>query len=170
LKNLHNSLKQIILSIIDFFYRPFKKFIPLQTFRYAAAGGANTVFDITLFSLSYHFLFDKRNFHIGHFTLSPHIAALLFAFCFSLPTGFYLNRYIVFQESGLKRSSQLSRYLVVVFICVIFNFLLLKLFVEYFGWYPTLSKILTTLLVIIFSYTSQTYYFFRAKDLDGKES
>ena len=137
--------------------------MPLQTFRYAAAGGANTVFDISLFSLGYHFIFEKENLSLGFYTLSPHIAALVFAFCFSLPSGFYLNRYIVFQESGLKRSHQLSRYLLVVFICVIFNFLLMKLFVDYFGWYPTLSKILTTLLVIIFSYTSQTYYFFKAK-------
>jgi putative flippase GtrA len=163
MKHIHHSLRQFILSAIDFFYSPFKKIIPLQTFRYAAAGGANTLFDISLFSIGYNLVFKKHNFDIGHFTLSPHIASLVFAFCFSLPTGFYLNRYVVFQESGLKGRSQLFRYLIVVFICVIFNYLFLKLFVDYFGWYPTPSKILTTALVIIFSYSSQTYFFFRAK-------
>jgi putative flippase GtrA len=163
MKHLHHSLRQFILNFIDFFYTPFKKYIPLQTFRYAAAGGFNTVFDICLFSLSYHFVFNKHNLHLGSFTLSPHIAALFFAFCFSLPTGFYLNRYIVFQESGLKRHHQLMRYLIVVLICVVFNYLFMKLFVDYFGWYATPSKIFTTLLVIVFSYTSQTYYFFRTK-------
>ncbi len=163
MKHLHHSLRQFILAAIDFFYSPFKKFIPLQTFRYAASGGANTVFDITLFSLAYNFIFKKQNFILGSFTISPHIASLIFAFCFSLPSGFYLNRYVVFQESGLKRRSQLIRYLIVVFICIIFNYLLLKLFVEYFGWYPTPSKVLTTALVIIFSYSSQTYFFFRKK-------
>jgi putative flippase GtrA len=163
MRKLHRALRHFILSFIDFFYKPFKKVMPLQTFRYAAAGGFNTLFDITLFSLSYHYIFKKQDVHIASITLSPHIAALFFAFCFSLPSGFYLNRYIVFQQSGLKSHHQLMRYILVVLVCVLLNFLFLKLFVDYFGWYATPSKILTTVLVIVFSYTSQTYYFFRAK-------
>lgn len=137
--------------------------MPLHTFRYAAAGGTNTLFDIGMFSFAYNVVFHKQNVAIGALTLSPHIASMVFAFCFSQPTGFYLNRYIVFQESGLKRRAQLARYLTVVFICIIFNYLFLKLFVDYWGWYPTPSKILATALVIIFSYSSQTYFFFRTK-------
>jgi putative flippase GtrA len=125
--HLHHALRRNILSGIDFFYKPFKKIMPLQTFRYAACGGVNTLFDITLFTLSYHFIFKKQNVPIGHFTLSPHIAALFFAFCFSLPSGFYLNRYVVFQQSGLKGHHQLMRYIIVVLICVLFNYLFLKL-------------------------------------------
>jgi putative flippase GtrA len=138
--------------------------MPLQTFRYAAAGGVNTLFDISLFSFSYHYVFKKQNLHIGHFTLSPHIASLFFAFCFSLPSGFYLNRYIVFQNTVLERHAHMVRYITVVLICVLFNYLFLKLFVDYFGWYATPSKVLTTALVIVFSYTSQTYFFFKLKD------
>ena len=163
MKKIHNSARQFILSFIDLFYSPFKNIFSLHTFRYAACGAANTVFDISLFSIGYNFIFKKQDFHIAHLTLSPHIAALLFAFCFSLPSGFYLNRYVVFQESGLKRHSQLIRYLIVVLICVFFNYVFLEFFVDYLGWYPTLSKIVTTVLVIIFSYTSQTYFFFRKK-------
>ncbi|MDB5015454.1 MAG: hypothetical protein JWQ84_286 [Mucilaginibacter sp.] len=163
MKHLHHALRQLILSGIDFFYSPFKKLLPLQTFRYAASGGVNTLFDICLFSVSYNFIFKKHNAAIGHIILSPHIASLFFAFCFSLPSGFYLNRYIVFQQSGLKRRTQLIRYLLVVLICVVFNYILMKFFVDYLGWYPTPAKILTTVLVIVFSYTSQTYFFFRIK-------
>ena len=163
MRNLHHALRRSILSGIDFFYGPFKKILALQTFRYAACGGVNTLFDICLFSFSYHSIFKKHNVVIGHFTVSPHIASLFFAFCFSLPSGFYLNRYIVFQHAGLKRHTQMVRYITVVLICVLFNYLFLKLFVDYFGWYATPSKILTTLLIIIFSYTSQTYFFFKVK-------
>jgi putative flippase GtrA len=163
MRNLHHALRRNILQNIDFFYTPFKKIMPLQTFRYAASGGVNTVFDISLFTLSYHFVFNKRNLGLGPLTLSPHIAALFFAFCFSLPSGFYLNRYIVFQNTGLQRHAQMVRYIAVALICVVFNYLFLKLFVDYFGWYATPSKILTTLLIIIFSYTSQTYFFFKLK-------
>jgi len=170
MKNVHHALRRTILFLIDFFYKPFKRIMPLQTFRYAAAGGVNTLFDICLFTIGYHYIFKKQNYALGPLTLSPHIASLFFAFCFSLPSGFYLNRYIVFQESGLKRHHQLIRYITVVLICVVFNYLFLKLFVDYFGWYATPSKILTTVLVIVFSYTSQTYYFFRAKDTKDDEA
>jgi putative flippase GtrA len=137
--------------------------MPLQTFKYAACGGLNTAFDILLFSIGYNFVFKKHNVKLGALTISPHEAALMLAFCFSTTTGFYLNRYIVFQHSGLKRRSQMTRYLIVVFICLIFNYILLKFFVDYLGWYPTISKTITTLLVVIFSYTSQTYFFFKFK-------
>jgi putative flippase GtrA len=163
MQTIHQTIRHTILALIDFFYKPFKNLMPLQTFRYAACGGVNTLFDICLFSVGYNFVFKKQNLNIGHLTLSPHIASLVFAFCFSLPSGFYLNRYVVFQESGLKGHSQLIRYLVVVLVCVFFNYLFMKLFVDHFGWYPTPSKVLTTLLVIIFSYTSQTYFFFKKK-------
>ena len=37
-----NALRHTILKWIDFFYPLFKKYLSLQTFRYAAAGGINT--------------------------------------------------------------------------------------------------------------------------------
>jgi putative flippase GtrA len=49
----------------------------------------------------------------------------------------------------------------VVFICILLNYVFLKLFVDYWGWYPTPSKILTTLFVVTFSYLSQKHYTFR---------
>jgi putative flippase GtrA len=135
--------------------------MPLQTFRYAACGGTNTVFDICLFSFGYHFVFHKQNLMLGSITIGAPTAALFFALCFSLPSGFYLNRYVVFQQTGLKAHHQLSRYLLITAICIVLNYLFLKLFIGYFGLYPTPAKILTTVFVIIFSYLSQTYILFR---------
>ena len=54
-----NKLAQIITKIIDFFYIPFRKFMPEQLFRYAACGGGNLVLDWILYFLIY-------NFVIGH--------------------------------------------------------------------------------------------------------
>lgn len=163
MRSVHQFLRHTILNLIDLFYAPFKRLMPLQTFRYAACGGVNTLLDISLFAISYNFILRKQNLHLASFTLSPHIASLFMAMCVSLPTGFYLNRYVVFQQSGLRRRSQFARYIFVTFICIFLNFIFLKLFVEYFGWYPTLSKIATTILVVFFSYFSQTFYFFKAK-------
>lgn len=165
MRKAHHWLRNTILRSIDFFYvGPFKKIFPLQTFRYAAAGGINTVFDISLFAFAYHFVFRKQDLHLPFCTISSYIASLFFDLCFSLPSGFYLNRYIVFPQTGLQRHHQAMRYILVVVICVVFNYLLMKLFVGYWGLYATPSKILTTVLVIIFSYTSQTYFFFKTKE------
>ncbi len=164
MRKIHQFLRRYILSLIDFFYVPFKRIFPLQTFRYGACGGANTVLDISLFTISYNLILKKQNLALGFVTLSPHIASLFMALSISLPIGFYLNRYVVFPQSGLRRRSQLIRYVLVTFICIVLNFIFLKIFVDYLGWYPTPSKIATTVLVIFFSYFSQTFYFFKAKE------
>ena len=135
----------------------------MQTFRYAACGGVNTFLDIFLFFISYNFILKKRELVLSFITISPPIAAFILGASVSLPIGFYLNRYVVFPQSGLKRRQQLVRYLSVVLVCICLNYIFLKLFVEYFGWYPTIGKIATTCIVVIFSYTTQTFYFFKAK-------
>ena len=48
-----------IQNILDFFYPMFKRFFDKTTYRYAACGGANTVFDILLFFIGYNFIFKK---------------------------------------------------------------------------------------------------------------
>lgn len=160
---LHIFIKETILKTVDFFYPPFKRFLPVQTFRYAACGGTNMVFDILLFAISYNFIFQKQNVHVGTYTISPYIAAFLTAFCISFPTGFYLSRYVVFQQSSIRGRIQLLRYFLVVLVCFFLNYIFLKFFVEYFGWYPTPSKIVTTVIVVVFSFISQTYFSFGTK-------
>jgi len=160
---LHIFIKETILKVVDFFYPPFKRFLPIQTFRYAACGGANMLFDICLFAISYNFIFHKQNVDIGFLTLKPEKAAVLFAFCLSFPTGFYLSRYVVFQQSTLRGRVQLIRYLFIVLLCLLLNYVFITLFVEHFGWYPTPSKIVTTVIVVIFSFISQTYFSFGSK-------
>jgi len=163
MKRIHESTRQIILRMIDFFHPLFKRLMPLQTFRYAACGGVNTLLDISLFSISYHYIFKKHLVNLGLITISPHIAAMFLDLSITLPIGFYLNRYVVFPQSGLKGRSQLFRYILVIAICIALNYIFLKLFVDYLGWYPTMAKIATNVIVIIFSYTSQTFYFFKQK-------
>ena len=160
MKKVHILLKSSILGIIDFFYPPFKRVFTLQIFRYLACGGTNTLLDIVLFSISYNWVFDKQNVQIGPITLSPHIAAFILAFLVTFPVGFYLSRYVVFQHSELRGRTQLSRYLLVVSGCILINYVLLKTFIEYLGWFPTPAKIITTMIVVVFSYLTQTYFSF----------
>lgn len=162
MRNLHHNIKKNILAMIDFFYPWFQKIMPLQTFRYAACGGGNTLLSIIIYTVSYNFIFDKEIVYLDFITISPHIAAYITAFLLTFPIGFYLSLFVVFPESYLKRRIQLFRYLVVVLICNTLNYSFLKLFVEKFHFYPTPSYVLTVSLVITFSYFSQRHFSFKA--------
>lgn len=160
-------MKQLIIDVIDFFYPPFRKFVPLQTFRYIACGGGNTALDIVLYYLSIHYLLPVQTVSgeevvftpIG--AMTPHIAAFLLAFAVTFPIGFYLNRVVVFTGSTLRGRVQLARYFVLVIGCIVLNYVFLKLFVEELGFYPTVAKLLTTVIVVGFSYLTQKKYTFK---------
>src|SRR6185369_14546890 len=111
-----------ITHFIDLFYPPFKRFMPLQTFRYAVCGGSNMVLDILLYYISYNFILKKEILDLGFYAFKPHIAALFMAFCVSFPTGFLLSKYVVFKDSFLRGRIQLFRYMLVVAINLLLNY------------------------------------------------
>ena len=156
-------VKKWIIAFIDFFYPLFGKVMPLQTFRYAACGGANTVLDIVMYAIAYNFILHKQDLNLGLMVFKPHIASIIIAFLVSFPTGFFLMRNIVFTQSTLQGRVQLWRYFVLVVICLFLNYVFIKLFVEQWHIYPTIAKILTTIIVVSFSYLTQKNYTFKAE-------
>jgi putative flippase GtrA len=162
MKKVHHHTKSLILTVVDAFYPLFKGIMPLQTFRYAACGGFNTLMGIALYHIGFTYIFKKQIVHVWNFALEPHIAAdYLFAIWISFPIGFYLSRYVVFQESNLSRRVQVFRYGVVVFGAMGINYFFLKFFVEIIKLDATLAKVCTNVIVIIFSYISQRNYSFK---------
>ena len=157
-------MKNLINAVINFFYPFFRRFMPLQTFKYAACGGGNTLLDITIYALSYNFLFRKQLVHtpVG-ITISPYIAAFLVSFTITFPLGFYLSRTIVFPGSTLRGRIQLFRYSILVTSCIALNYIFIKLFVEQCHLYPTVSKILTTVIVVAFSFITQKNFTFKVE-------
>jgi len=135
-----------------------------QLFRYAFCGVTANALDIFVYFISYNFLLQKQNLSLGFMTLSPHVAAIFIAFCCSFPVGFLLQKYITFSTSNLRGRVQLFRYFTIVAICMIMNILLIKLFVEQLHLYPTVSKIIITVIVVAFSYFTQRHYSFRESD------
>jgi putative flippase GtrA len=163
MRSIHNTIRKIILAIVDFFYPLFKKIMPIQTFRYAVCGGANTVLGIVLYFIAFHYIFTDNTVQLtDKIALKRHIAAdYLFAFWVAFPIGFYLNRYVVFQESNLKKRVQLFRYFVVLCGSIAINYFCLKLFVEIFHIHGPTAKVITSVVVIAFSYISQRNYSFK---------
>jgi len=161
MQKIHAFIRKVVLAIVDFFYPLFRRFMPLQTYRYAACGGANMLFDIALYSVTYNYFIGKKIVYIGGFAISPYIFAFLVTFCVTFPIGFYLSMFVVFPESYLRKRIQLLRYFVVVMICILLNYLFLKLFVDVWGWYPTPSLMVATPIIVAFSYFSQRHFSFR---------
>lgn len=166
---MFNGIRNIILSIIDFFHKPFAKWINQQTFRYLACGGSNTVLDILIYWVSYNYILVKTPVHLSGLTISPYIAAFMMSFSVSFPMGFILSKYIVFSHSNLGGKVQLFRYALLVLTCIVLNYVFLKLFVEWCGLYPTPSKVLTTMIVAVFSYVSQRSFTFKVKPTVAEE-
>lgn len=155
--------RNFIISIIDRFYPPFRKLVNIQTFRYVACGGGNTLLDILLYSITYKYIFTAEVLHLGPVAIGREIVAFIVAFAISFPTGFWLMRSIVFTDSNLRGRVQLFRYLMLVVVCIILNYAFLKLFVKQWGIYAPLAKVFTTIIVVSFSYLTQKNFTFRAK-------
>lgn len=156
-------IRRIILQIIDFFYQPFARIMPRQTFRYLACGGGNTALDILLYFICYNFILHQQMVHLPFIDISAHIAALFMSMAVTFPTGFLLSKYVVFSESNIRGRVQLFRYFVLVGICILLNYSFMKLFVDRLHLYPTVGKICTTALVVTFSYLTQKKFTFKVK-------
>jgi putative flippase GtrA len=160
-KHIH-SARDLVLPIIDFFYPPFKKFMGLQTFRYVASGGGNTLLGLFAYYISFKYIFAEKVFHFGFYAFEGHIAALIVSFCITFPVGFFMAKYVVFSDSKMKGRIQLFRYFMICLFNLALNYILLKVFVEKFKIYPVLAQILTISIVIVFSYVAQRNFSFKA--------
>ncbi|HEX2607841.1 MAG TPA: GtrA family protein, partial [Flavisolibacter sp.] len=158
MRQVHYKVRNSIFRVLDLFYPLVRRFMPLQTYHYAACGGFNTFVNLFTYFISYNYILHKEVLDLGFIAFKPHIAALFIAFIISLPVGFYLSMYVIFQGSHLKKKVQFFRYFVVIIGCMIIDYIGLKLFVEVLGWYPTIAKTVNTVIVIIFNYFSQRHF------------
>ena len=159
--NVAKSIRVLILQTIDFFYRPFHPLVPIETFRYAATGGFNTMLDISLYFICYNFVLDKQVIDLHIVSISPHIGAFLIVFPITFFTGFLFAKYITFTSSEIRGSTQLMRYMISVSGSIFLNYFFIKLLVEFGGLWPTLSKVITTVIVVVYSYFVQKFYTFK---------
>jgi len=135
--------------------------MPLQTFRYAACGGSNTVLDIALFYVSFNYILHQKILDIGFVSLKPYNAALGMAFCITFPLGFLMNKYIVFNSSYLRSHVQLFRYVLIVAANLFLNYAFINIMVQYMHFYPTIAKVFATIIIVAFSYLSQKHFTFK---------
>jgi len=138
----------------------------LQTFRYAASGGGNTLLGFLTYFISFRYILAEKELHFGIYAFKGHIAALFISFCATFPTGFFMAKYVVFSDSKMKGRIQLFRYFMICMFNLVLNYILLKILVEKFHVYAVFAQILTTSIVIIFSYLAQRHFSFKADSME----
>ncbi len=136
--------------------------MPLQTFRYAVSGGTNTLVGLAVYFVSFEYIVKAENLDLGFYAFKPHIAALLMSFCVSFPFGFFLMKYVVFNDSKMRGKVQLFRYFMIYVFNLVLNYLLLKVAVEALHIYPVVAQVITTVFIVFFSYLAQRHFTFKA--------
>ncbi|MFC0776185.1 GtrA family protein [Terrimonas alba] len=164
-RHIH-SARDFILPVIDFFYPPFRRVMNLQTFRYAASGGGNTLLGFLIYFISYRYILEEKQFHFGFYAFKSHTAALFISFLITFPIGFFMSKYVVFNDSQMKGRIQLFRYFMICLFNLALNYILLKILVERAQVYPVFAQVLTTSIVILFSYLAQRHFSFRANAIE----
>lgn len=156
-----DMIAAFISRILEFFYPLFSRWMPYQTFRYAACGAYNTASGILVFFIGYNFIFKKEVLQTPVIAISPHIASMILSFLVSFPMGFYLARYVVFPGGLMKKRHQLFRYFLSTIGSLVLNYVNLKIMVDIFGFYPTISQVFNVIIVVTFSYLMQKYFAFK---------
>lgn len=164
-------IRSIVLAVIDFFHRPFRRVFDAQTFRYLFCGVSNVGVDWVMYLIAYFLLLHERPLHWGEHVIGLQVAASCMAFFVSFPFGFLMSRYIVFPESTLRGRVQLFRYALTVAMCFLLTYLFIKMYSGFFefpvfrGWdrrvKDFIAKFLTTATVAIFSYFAQRHFTFK---------
>lgn len=157
------KLVSIIHRILDFFYPLVKRLFDQTTYYYAVCGVGNLVLSWILFFVFFQYVFKKQFFHLDfiNFTFSAYTLSAIACFLISFALGFVLMKYIVFTESGLKGRVQFFRYAVSAMISGMVSWVLLKMFIEVFNFFPSLANILASCLVVIVSYLLQRKFTFK---------
>jgi putative flippase GtrA len=179
-------MKNGIISLIDFFYPPFKRIMPLQTFRYAACGGGNMVLGFLVFTAVFHLIggghLTSVGFKVSHTTIDGNDMLMMnlganafkvhsFAlFCSSTVVflvGFLLNKYVVFTASNLRGRIQFFRYFLSSLSSFCINYFLLNAMVQYLHFHPVLAQVIVTAIVVTISFFMQQYFTFKVKGEKG---
>ncbi|WP_380936447.1 GtrA family protein [Sphingobacterium bambusae] len=131
--------------------------------KYLFWGGFNVLLSWILYFVTYHYIISKNNVEILPFlTISGHIFSFLLSFVITFFTGFVFNNFLVFNSAKSEPIyKKLFRYFLANMGSLLINYVLLKIFVEYFMFYPTPSQILCTFIITIYSFLMQKKFTFR---------
>lgn len=156
------GIATILTKCIDRLYiKRLEPIISRYFFRYAVCGASNMALDTLWYFAIYHYIVAERFVDLGFVVISPHIASLIIVFPITFFTGFWLNRHVAFEATKYSSRRQLCRYALTVVGAILINYGCMKLFVEHLLFWPTPSKMITTVISACYSFLAAKYYTFR---------
>lgn len=159
------GIAQRVIRLVDMLYiKPLHSLISRNMFAYGLCGASNMVLDTLWYFVIYHYIIAERFIDLSFVVVSPHIASLILVFPITFFTGFWLNRNIAFRVTEFSSRRQLIRYALSVIGSILINYACMELFVEQLNIWPTPSKILTTIISVVYSYLIGKYFTFRTSN------
>lgn len=147
-------MRRKVLFGVDYTDNEFIKII-----LYLAMGGSAALLEWGLFYLFLTWVLD--GFALG----TTELTMLATALAFSLSTlyHYFLGNILVFDSgSKYKRGTELSLVFLVSIMGLLFNLLLMYVFVSLLSWQPMLSKVLASCIVVVWNYLSRKKWIFRS--------
>ena len=153
----------LIQKILDLFYPLVSRLLDKTTYYYAACGGGNLILSWLLFFVFFQFLFQKKVFYIEYinYSLSAYTLSSFLCFIIAFAVGFLLMKYVVFTRSELKGRIQLFRYGLTSLLTWFAHWVILKLFIEWLAFYPSIANVVSSCLVVLISYLLQKKFTFK---------
>ena len=157
------NLKKKLNGLLALFYPLFQGFLTYQVYAYLAVGALNTFLNIALFAIFFHSM-SPDGYALGGVIIESYTISLILAFLLTVPTGYWLAKHFAFNSqssSGKEDAYKLLRYFLVVSQGLISDYLLLKFLVEVLDVYPTVAKVVSTVVILTVNYLLQKFYTFK---------
>lgn len=127
------------------------KFLQKEFIRYLIGGAGITLLNALVYTL---LLFGGMKFYLAN------LVALIAA----KGCGYFVNKYFVYQTGGLGYKQTLKeagKYFFYRGITGVVDYVLLFVFVQFFGWHPLFMKYVVMVIVIILNYLFSKYLVFK---------
>ena len=147
-------MRKKILFGVDYTNNEFIKVI-----LYLFVGGTAALVEWGLFYLFFYYLLVGLGLNVDILTM----LATALAFGLSTLYHYFLGNILVF-DSGSKydKSKELSLVFLVSIMGLVFNLILMYIFVGLLAWQPMFAKVLTSCIVVVWNYLSRKKWIFKS--------
>ena len=147
-------MRKKVLFGIDYTNNEFVKVI-----LYLFVGGTAALVEWGLFYIFFYYLLTGLGLSVDTLTM----VATALAFGLSTLYHYFLGNILVF-DSGSKydKSKELSLVFLVSIMGLVFNLVLMYVFVGVLAWQPMFAKILTSCIVVVWNYLSRKKWIFKS--------
>jgi putative flippase GtrA len=144
------------------------RFFQNKIVRFFLSAGIAMLLDVTVYFITFNFIFiDDVVMIFGH-SNKAHNVALLISYSCGVVINFLFTKYAVFADSNLASRKQFLRFSFIAFIGFFANYGLLRIFVEICNIAPTLARIASALSLGISSYYIHKFFTFKIKTTDDE--